>query len=156
MMRFSITMFAVVSALGAEAEVPRVVDGDTLSFAFAGVKVRLDGFDAPEKAQICDDKHGRAYKCGKVAADALKALISGRDVICSTQRKKDRYGRELGACSVGGVDIGAYMVSNGHAEAYRKYSLEYVILEEQAHAAGLGIWQGRHTAPSDWRKGVRP
>ena len=31
----------------------------------AGERVRLFGLDAPEKAQICQDKHGKGYQCGE-------------------------------------------------------------------------------------------
>ena len=46
----------------------RVIDGDTIDVA--GVRVRLHGIDAPERAQTCR-ADGRAWPCGRQAARAL-------------------------------------------------------------------------------------
>ncbi len=34
----------------------------------------------------------------------------------------------------------------------RQYGKDYVALEDVAHAAGKGVWQGEFQIPSDWRK----
>ena len=47
------------------------------------------------------------------------------------------------------------MVSQGHALAYRRYSLKYIEEEEAARAAGRGLWAGEFVAPWDWRAGKR-
>ena len=67
----------------------------------------------------------------------------------------DRYGRMVATCTAGGDDLGAWLVENGWALAYRRYSLDYVDEEQRAQAGGLGMWRGAFVAPWDWRKGVR-
>ena len=58
---------------------PRVIDGDTIEIA--STKIRLFGIDAPESKQTCfADKS--EYACGEAAAQALRDLISDREVRC--------------------------------------------------------------------------
>jgi endonuclease YncB( thermonuclease family) len=85
---------------------------------------------------------------------ALVGKIQRQTVTCE-QRDVDRYGRIVAVCSVAGEDVGAWLVSQGLAIAYRKYSLEYVDEEETAAEAGLGMWRGEFVAPWEWRRGGR-
>jgi endonuclease YncB( thermonuclease family) len=71
------------------------------------------------------------------------------------QRDVDRYGRIVAVCRAGLNDLGAFMVANGWALAYRRYSTAYVGPEGSAKAARRGIWRGTFTAPWDWRRGDR-
>lgn len=128
-----------------------VIDGDTLEIH--GERIRLEGIDAPESRQTCT-RQGRAWRCGQAAALALSDWIGVRPVTCAG-RSRDRYGRVLARCSVAGVDMQAWLVANGHALAYRRYSTDYVAHEERAQAAQVGIWSGQFAAPWDWRRGQR-
>lgn len=129
----------------------RTIDGDTLDIN--GVRVRFHGIDAPESGQTCI-ADGRRWRCGWQAASALAARISGQSVACR-ERDRDRYGRIVAVCRVGGTDLNAWLVSEGWALAYRRYSADYVEEEASARAAQRGIWRGRFVAPWDWRAGVR-
>ncbi|KAL3144151.1 hypothetical protein ABBQ32_003939 [Trebouxia sp. C0010 RCD-2024] len=132
---------------------PRVSDGDTIQIN--DQKIRLYGFDAPEKAQLCKNAQGADYSCGLQSGEALNSMIGGNPVRCEV-RNKDQYGRNVSSCSVltnrGPVDIGNYMVSNGYAVAYRQYGTDYVAVEDAAHQAHKGMWQGPFEMPADWRK----
>ena len=128
------------------------VDGDTLRMG--PDRIRLHGIDAPESAQTCADASGREYACGRAAADALAELIGDRTVRCAV-RDTDRYGRAVAVCRLGDLDIGAWMVANGHALAYRRYGGDYVSREDTARAERRGMWRGRFTVPWDWRRGKR-
>ena len=133
---------------------PRVIDGDTISIA--GQRIRLHGIDTPESEQLCD-ADGKQWRCGKEATFALADAI-GRTWVDCLERDKDRYGRIVAICKVGGPngrDLGGYMVSEGWALAYRKYSTDYVKQEDAAKAAGKGLWRGSFVAPWDWRRGDR-
>ena len=61
----------------------------------------------------------------------------------------------IGHCYVQGEDIEAWMVLNGWALAYRRFSTDYLNEEAEARAAQAGIWRGAFVAPWDWRRGVR-
>lgn len=144
-----------VEVLNGQVEVlsgrARTVDGDTLEVN--GARVRLHGIDAPESAQTCIADGGR-WRCGQRAALALAERISGRSVSCK-ERARDGYGRIVAVCRAGGKDLNAWLVSEGWALAYRRYSLDYVDEEASARAARRGVWRGRFVEPWDWRAGVR-
>lgn len=129
----------------------RIIDGDTLEVR--GTRVRLHGIDAPESAQRCRSG-GRLWVCGRDAARALVRRIGSRPVACE-ERDRDRYGRMVAVCRVGDEDVNAWMVAEGWAFAYRRYSMRYVADEMAAKAAGRGIWRGDVVAPWDWRRGER-
>lgn len=130
-----------------------VVDGDTL--AMGGERLRLHGIDAPESAQTCE-RAGRAYRCGGEAGAALARILGGGMVACA-QRDTDQYGRRVVRChNDRGEDIGAEMVRQGWAIAFRRYALDYVSQEAEARAARRGLWAGRFEDPADWRRNRRP
>lgn len=127
---------------------PVVLDGDTLDFG--RVRVRLFGIDAPERDQLCEHADGSRYGCGQFARETMAALVAGSTVTC-TKRDVDPYGRMVGLCSGAVPDLGASMVEQGAALAYRHYSMAYVPQEDSARSRSAGIWQGRFEAPWDWR-----
>lgn len=75
-------------------------------------------------------------------------------VVCRTT-DADRYGRTIAVCSRGTQDLNAWMVEQGWAVAYRRYSHDYGGQEETARATGAGIWSSRFVMPRDWRRGDR-
>lgn len=129
----------------------RVVDGDTLEVG--GVRIRLHGVDAPESGQSCIAA-GRRWPCGERATRALAGRIEGRTVSCE-ERDRDRHGRIVAVCRNAGRDVNAWMVSQGWALAYRRYSRDYVGEEISARDARLGMWRGDFVPPWDWRRGDR-
>lgn len=116
----------------------RVVDGDTLDIS--GLRVRLEGIDAPELAQTCNARWYGSWACGHEAADRLLRVVADRDVAC-VSHGNDAYGRMLGVCTTAGLDINAYLVRNGLAWAFVRYSKAYVQEEIDARSLRLGIWQ---------------
>jgi endonuclease YncB( thermonuclease family) len=129
-----------------------VIDGDTIEIH--GERIRLHGIDAPESGQLCRDAQDRKWRCGQKSALALDKKIGRKPVSCKTAGT-DRYGRYIGVCTSGRMDLNGWMVRQGWAVAYRKYSQDYVALERSAQQAHLGVWQGRFTRPDEWRKGER-
>jgi endonuclease YncB( thermonuclease family) len=128
-----------------------IIDGDTLEIH--GQRIRLHGVDAPESRQTCE-ADGQTYRCGQQAALALADYIGQRTVACE-ERDVDRYNRIVAVCRAGGEDLNAWLVSQGLALAYRKYSVDYVDEEAAARTAQLGIWRGAFVPPWDWRAGRR-
>jgi len=121
-----------------------VNDGDSLTLGPA--RVRLRGIDAPEYTQLCT-RNGADYACGKMARQALAASIGNRPVTCDGWQK-DRYGRLLGDCKAGGIDLNRAQVEAGWAVAYGDFEAE----EARARAAGRGIWAGGFQQPQEWRR----
>ena len=124
-----------------------VIDGDTIEIK--GQRIRLNAMDAPESSQTCEVDN-KPYRCGQKAALALSDLLGARDVRCE-RTGSDRYRRTLARCFLGDLDVGRWMVENGWAIAYRKYSREYVSVEERAQQKKLGIWAGTFMNPDEWR-----
>ena len=131
-----------------DAGAVRVVDGDTLRIGSR--RIRLYGIDAPEHAQSCDDAGGRRYRCGEAAAAALAGLIGGARPDCA-ERDRDRYGRSVAVCTVGGRDLNRAMVAAGWAVAYSRYARDYEPDEAAARRARRGVWQGRFERPDLYR-----
>ncbi len=125
------------------------VDGDTLKMG--DVRIRLWGIDAPESRQVCRAE-GLVWNCGGLAMAALRSRAT--DIECRP-RGRDGYGRLLAVCFNGGADVNAWMVSEGWALAYRKYSQDYVEHEEQARTGRKGMHRGRFVEPWEWRSGAR-
>lgn len=131
------------------AGIARVVDGDTLEVA--GIRIRLEGIDAPESDQTCERGDGTSWACGSAASAELERMVRGQTVGCDPTGL-DKYGRTLAVCYVGETEINAAMVESGHAWAFVRYSTRYVAAEQKARAGHAGIWQGPATPAWDWRQ----
>jgi endonuclease YncB( thermonuclease family) len=146
-----VTIACLISSLGLAADlsgVPRIVDGDTL--AIGATKVRLEGIDAPETDQVCFNANGAHWACGIDARDQLITHIAGRDVEC-TSHGTDAYRRTLATCYLAGEDLNGWLVQQGWALFYVKYSSAYRQVEDDARTNQRGLWQGAFIAPWDWR-----
>jgi endonuclease YncB( thermonuclease family) len=126
-----------------------VVDGDSIEIA--GARVRLEGIDAPELHQFCTDAGGQPWACGRTAAQELRSRIAGRELRCVPSRD-DRYDRAVAVCSLpDGTDLNGWMVRQGWALAYGRGG-SYRLEQQEAQAAGRGIWAGTFTPPWEWRQ----
>ena len=130
-----------------------VIDGDTLEVR--GQRIRLYGVDAPESSQWCTDQSGAAVRCGQQAAMALDSLLNGQTCRCEVV-DTDRYGRLVATCYVGQTNVNAWLVRQGWALAYRKYSQDYAAAEQLAQVEGRGIWQYAFKEPWEYRASRRP
>ena len=94
------------------------------------------------------------HSCEAEAANMLADKIARRTVTCE-DLGRDRYKRIVARCTVAGEDLGEWMVSQGLALAYRRYSRDYVDQEAEAQAARRGIWASEFVKPWEWRRGKR-
>ena len=121
-------LLAVLAARPSFADVTgpaTVVDGDTI--VVAGERVRLQGIDAPELHQTCT-AYGQQWACGRTSAEWLRKRLDGRQVEC-VGHARDRYGRLLAVCYLGGENLNERIVREGWALDFRKYSTDYLQAE---------------------------
>jgi endonuclease YncB( thermonuclease family) len=119
------------------------IDGDSLRLDSR--EVRLEGIDAPEYRQTCQ-LGAATIACGRTARDALAALLAKGPIRC-VDHGRDRFGRMLGICFSGDIDINAAMVAGGNAIAVGRYEAE----EANARRASRGIWASSFELPADYR-----
>ena len=129
--------------------IPSISDGDTIKIF--NKRIRLHGIDTPEKKQICI-KNSKEYRCGQEATIALIKKINGKTVVCKVQDKLDRYKRYIGVCFLEDINLNRWMVRNGYAVAYRRYSKDYIQDENYAKKNKIGLWSGNFIHPEKWRK----
>ena len=129
--------------------IPKITDGDTIKIL--NKRIRFHGVDTPEKKQICI-KNSKEYRCGQEATNALIKKINGERVMCKVQDKLDRYKRYIGVCFFGDLNLNKWMVRNGNAVAYRRYSKDYIQDENYAKKNKIGLWSGNFIHPEKWRK----
>ncbi len=140
--------------------IPKVIDGDTIHIN--SYKFRLEGIDAPEIKQQCKKEFLKIssvigftlykdYSCGKVSKEKLISKINGLEIKCISSTK-DKYKRYIATCLKGKTNLNQWMVRNGFAIAYRRYSEKYVPDEDFAKENKLGLWQGKFMNPEKWRK----
>ena len=129
--------------------IPIVTDGDTIKVL--NKRIRFHGVDAPENKQICI-KNSKEYSCGQEATRALIKKINGQETVCKVQSALDRYKRYIGVCFSSGINLNQWMVRNGYAVAYRRYSKDYIEDENYAKKNKTGLWEGNFIHPEKWRK----
>lgn len=91
------------------------------------------------------------WPCGQAAASALAYHIDGKTLDCRGD-EQDRYGRTLAVCWLGLEDVNGWLVSEGWALAYRRYSMAYVAQKDAARLSKRGIWKSEFVAPWEWRQ----
>ena len=88
---------------------PIAVDGDTLRFGRQ--YVRLWGVDAEE----LDEPNGPRARA------ILRDIVDGRHIKC-TVVTIDNYGRSVGRCTVGSIDVNREVIARGGALDCKRYS----------------------------------
>lgn len=137
------------TVFGAGQEI-HISDGD--SFAIGKHRLRLEDIDAPELNQNCTAANGQQWACGKAAKASLEKLLVSPGLVC-TADAQDQFHRSVVTCAVNGIeDIGAEQVRAGMAVSHEYMGMRsYGDQEDEARTAKRGIWQGKFTAPSEWR-----
>jgi len=139
---------------------PKIIDGDTVHIN--NKKIRLEGIDAPEIKQQCKKpflqissligfQFIKKYSCGVTSKKKLIKKIDNSKIRCISS-SKDRYKRYLATCYKEKINLNKWMVRNGFAVAYKRYSNDYVRDEDFAKENKLGLWEGSFTMPEKWRK----
>ena len=126
----------------------KIIDGDTIHLN--NEKIRFTGIDTPELKQTCN-KNNEIFYCGIKAKQLLIDKI-GKDKVICVREGKDRYKRTLAECFVNDLSLSRYLVREGYAFAYRKYSKKFINDEDFAKKNNMGMWSMNFEYPWDWRK----
>lgn len=165
-MRITLAMFLMivctVHAATIEGKAIKVIDGDSIAILDIERKqhnIRINGIDAPEKAQPFGDR----------SRQNMVRLVAGKDVIAQCH-KTDYYGRHVCVVLVQPPDCPTYtkVLDVGHAQIvsglawwYRQYAKEqsaedrdkYESAEREAEARKVGLWGDKSPiAPWEWRR----
>ena len=130
------------------ANIVKVIDGDTIKIG--NEKIRFGGIDAPELKQICF-KNEEKISCGILVKNVLKKKIGKETPKCISEGK-DVYKRTVAECFINGESLSKFLVSNGYAFAYRKYSRKFIKDERFAKKNKLGLWSMKFIFPWEFRK----
>ncbi len=103
---------------------PIVIDGDTINLN--NQVIRFSGIDAPEsyyrgREQVCY-LNKKKFFCGKLSKKKLKEKIGNELVVCKIERNTDIYGRILAECFIKDESLSKFMVRNGYAFDFARYS----------------------------------
>ena len=136
-----------------QGKVVSVADGDTIKVLDATNtqhKIRLQGIDAPEKAQ----------PFGQKSKQSLSQLVYNKQVTVEYQ-KKDKYGRTLGKVILNGTDVCLEQIKLGMAWHYKQYKSDqpkedretYAQVEQTARIQAVGLWKDKMPNPPwEYRK----
>jgi len=141
----------VLSSPSYAKDMVKVIDGDTIHIG--KLKYRFSGIDTPEMKQLCK-KEDKTILCGVLARDALIQKINNQPVECKMETI-DRYKRIVAECFVNNESLSQYLVRNGYAFAYRRYSTKFIEDEEYAKTNQLGLWSMQFEYPWDYRNRIR-
>ena len=126
----------------------KIIDGDTIHLN--NEKIRFIGIDTPELKQTCK-KNSEIIYCGIEARQLLINKI-GKDKVICVREGKDQYKRTLAECFVNDLSLSKFLVREGYAFAYRKYSKKFISDENFAKKNNIGMWSMNFEYPWDWRK----
>jgi len=129
--------------------VSRVVDGDTVEISPAvddNDEVRLIGVDTPETK---DPSEGIEPYGPEASAFATDELTGQRVGLQFDVEREDQYDRLLAYVYVGEEMFNEVLLEEGFAQAYpyepnTRYEDRFAAAQEEARAAGLGIWGLSH------------
>ena len=128
----------------------RIIDGDTIHLN--NEKIRFTGIDTPELKQTCNRNNEIIY-CGIEARQLLINKIVKSKVHC-VREGKDQYKRTLAECFINDLSLSRFLVREGYAFAYRKYSKKFINDEDYAKKNNIGMWSMKFEYPWDWRKKI--
>ena len=136
-----------------QGKVVSVADGDTITVLDATNtqhKIRLQGIDAPEKAQ----------PFGQKSKQSLSQMVQSKQVTVEYQ-KKDKYGRTLGKVLHNSTDVCLEQIKLGMAWHYKQYKSDqpkedretYAQVEQTARIQAVGLWKDKMPNPPwEYRK----
>ncbi len=126
-----------------------ILTGETLKVD--GKTFRLVGIDAPEKGQICINRSGKPFDCGRISATGMMDLTTGVLVRCDPVNSNE-ISPIVAVCTAGGYDLSEGMVYTGWALADPQTGAALDQFQQQAKGKKHGLWAGQFDLPWVWRK----
>ena len=143
--KFIIIFFSTIFLI--EASEVKIIDGDTIHINKD--KIRFSGIDAPELNQTCLSNN-QVIKCGILSKELLIKKIANKKPIC-IKEGVDQYKRILAECFIEEESLSSFLVRNGYAFAYRRYSDKFIKDENFAKENRNGMWSMIFDYPWDFR-----
>lgn len=134
------------AAAGQLAGTAHVTNGDTVDWR---EDRQVFGVDAPELGQKCEGPRELLH-CGKLAAIFLGDRIEGQQIECVVSTI-DEFGRTVASCRHQGEDLSGWLVREGYALAFVRYSDRYVADEAAARERQAGLWAATVEPPWEYR-----
>lgn len=130
-----------IHATEIQGKVIKIIDGDTFDIVLSNhevVRIRMLHIDAPEKKQ----------DFGNASKQALAKNIFGKQIRVVYEHK-DRNGRVLGEVFVGEQNINLWMVTEGWAWHFIRYSKnkKYAAAQQTAKIYKKGLWKQTQAIP---------
>jgi endonuclease YncB( thermonuclease family) len=119
----------------------KIREGDQITIGTT--RIRLGGIDAPSLDQLCLNPKGERWTCGVAARDELIRHVGDKSWTCHV-RRTDRRGLLIARCEVDGEDVQQWLVKNGWALSYTRFSHDYDADEKAAREARAGLWRVRN------------
>ncbi|HXP30084.1 MAG TPA: thermonuclease family protein [Stellaceae bacterium] len=114
-----------------------------VSLSVLGRRLRLFGIRTAEARDFCPLRSGPAQPCAEVARDELTARLIVRPAV-SCHSPPGQRGEPGFVCHDStGIDLGAFLVSEGLALADTRESYEYFNAQDRARASHRGLWRYR-------------
>ncbi len=126
-----------------------ILSGETLRVD--GKIFRLVGIDAPEKGQVCTNRSGKTFDCGRISATGMMDLTAGAIVRCDPVNSSE-VSPIAAVCKASGYDLSEGMVYTGWALADPQTGAALHRLQQQAKGKKNGLWAGQFDLPWVWRK----
>ncbi|MEH6476836.1 MAG: thermonuclease family protein [Sneathiella sp.] len=136
-------MFFVLFAMPALAEEATgyVIVLDAQQLEIKGERFRLYGITVPKPGHICQNKSGKDYDCGAIAAAGLKDLTAGTIVHCKHLENTD-INQRTARCLAGGYDLSQGMVHTGWAIPSTADFPFLLSSLDKAKKRKHGLWRG--------------
>ncbi len=136
------------------AHVLQIVDGDTIEVEIDGTpyRVRYIGMDTPEQGMPFYDE----------ATQANAALVANQDVWLEKDvSETDQYSRLLRYVYVGDMMVNEELLRSGMAQVATyppdvRYADRFLAVQQEAQAAGLGLWASQAVATPEPTQPVEP
>ena len=110
---------------------------DTAHFSVGAIRIRLPGVAVSEPDEVCRDRAGTEWPCGRRALAGVRTVVRGRTVDCLLPDKV-RQGSFVTDCTLAGHDMAERIVASGWARALDRDG-RLGEAERQAEARGLGL-----------------